>query len=40
MTKATLSLADPRALGGENPRGKTASGYSAAAVDEGDFEDE
>lgn len=40
MTKATLSLADPRALGGENPRGKTASGYSAAAVDEGEFEDE
>lgn len=40
MTKATLSLADPRALGGENPRGKTASGYAAAAVDEGDFEDE
>lgn len=40
MTKATLSLADPRALGGENPRGKTASSYSAAAVDEGDFEDE
>lgn len=40
MTKATLSLADPRALGGENPRGKTTSGYSAAAVDEGDFEDE
>ncbi|WP_080819373.1 phage baseplate assembly protein [Agrobacterium deltaense] len=40
MTKATLSLADPRALGGENPRGKTASGYSAAAVNEGDFEDE
>ncbi|WP_271045854.1 phage baseplate assembly protein [Agrobacterium sp. ST15.13.015] len=40
MTKATLSLADPRALGGENPRSKTASGYSATAVDEGDFEDE
>lgn len=40
MTKATLSLADPRALGGENPRGKTTSGYSASAVNEGDFEDE
>lgn len=28
-TTATLELADPRALGGENPRGSTDSGYSA-----------
>ena len=28
-TTATLSLADPRALGGENPRGSTDDGYSA-----------
>jgi prophage tail gpP-like protein len=28
-TTATLSLADPRALGGENPRGDTDAGYSA-----------
>lgn len=28
-TVAVLSLADPRALGGENPRGKTADAYAA-----------
>jgi prophage tail gpP-like protein len=28
-TTATLSLADPRALGGENPRGSTDAGYAA-----------
>ncbi|OLP56829.1 hypothetical protein BJF92_12215 [Rhizobium rhizosphaerae] len=28
-TEAILSLADPRALGGENPRGRSASGYGA-----------
>ncbi|NEK55207.1 hypothetical protein GUK36_38890, partial [Rhizobium leguminosarum] len=28
-TVAILDLADPRALGGENPRGKTADAYSA-----------
>jgi prophage tail gpP-like protein len=28
-TTATLSLADPRALGGENPRGDTDAGYAA-----------
>ncbi|MBP2560854.1 prophage tail gpP-like protein [Neorhizobium galegae] len=28
-TLATLSLADPRSLGGDNPRGKTAASYSA-----------
>jgi hypothetical protein len=25
-----LSLADPRALGGENPRGDSAAGYAAS----------
>lgn len=39
-TFATLSLADPRALGGENPRGKTASGYAAPGAVEADYEDE
>jgi prophage tail gpP-like protein len=29
-TTATLSLADPRALGGENPRGSTDGSYAAA----------
>ncbi|MBB4952769.1 prophage tail gpP-like protein [Agrobacterium vitis] len=40
MTSATLSLADPRALGGENPRGKTAGNYAAPAINDGDYEDE
>lgn len=40
MTKATLSLADPRALGGENPRGKTSAGYAAPGVIEAEYEDE
>lgn len=31
-TTTTLSLKDPRALGGENPRGKSAKGWSAPAV--------
>lgn len=31
-TTATLTLKDPRALGGENPRGKSAKGWSAPAV--------
>lgn len=39
-TVATLSLADPRALGGENPRGKTASGYAAPGVVDAEYEDE
>jgi prophage tail gpP-like protein len=39
-TIATLSLADPRALGGENPRGKTASVYSAPGAITVDWEDE
>lgn len=39
-TFATLSLADPRALGGENPRGKTSAGYAAPGAVEADYEDE
>ncbi|ATN32910.1 hypothetical protein ACO34A_03730 [Rhizobium sp. ACO-34A] len=40
MTMATLSLADPRALGGDNPRGKTADGYAAPGVDDAEYADE
>lgn len=40
MTVAVLSLADPRALGGDNPRGKTAGGYAAPGVIEAEYEDE
>ncbi|KEQ05752.1 phage baseplate assembly protein [Pseudorhizobium pelagicum] len=39
-TVATLSLADPRALGGENPRGKTADGYAAPGSIEAEYQDE
>ena len=39
-TFATLELADPRALGGENPRGKTAAGYAAPGAIEAEYEDE
>jgi prophage tail gpP-like protein len=39
-TTATLELADPRALGGENPRGKTAAGFSAPGAITADYEDE
>lgn len=39
-TIATLSLADPRALGGENPRGKTVSGYAAPGEIEAEYRDE
>ncbi|MBZ7923104.1 hypothetical protein LAC81_15035 [Ensifer adhaerens] len=39
-TWATLSLADPRALGGENPRGKTSAGYAAPGIIEAEYEDE
>lgn len=39
-TTATLELADPRALGGENPRGKTAAAYTAPAVSEVEFEEQ
>lgn len=31
-TKATLTLKDPRALGGENPRGKSSQSWAAPAV--------
>lgn len=40
MTYATLSLADPRALGGDNPRGKSAGLYSAPAASDAEYEDE
>lgn len=39
-TWAVLSLCDPRALGGENPRGKTAAGYAAPGAIEAEYEDE
>jgi prophage tail gpP-like protein len=39
-TKAVLSLADPRALGGENPRGKSAAGYGAPGAVEAEYQDE
>ncbi|MBB3315112.1 prophage tail gpP-like protein [Rhizobium sp. BK181] len=39
-TIAVLSLADPRALGGENPRGKTAGAYSAPGTITVEYEDE
>ncbi len=39
-TFAVLSLADPRALGGDNPRGKTSAGYGAPGVIEAEYEDE
>lgn len=39
-TWATLSLADPQALGGENPRGKTSAGYAAPGIIEAEYEDE
>jgi prophage tail gpP-like protein len=40
MTKATLSLADPRALGGENPRGKSSGSYAAPGVNDAEYVDE
>ncbi|WP_438752067.1 phage baseplate assembly protein [Pararhizobium sp. O133] len=39
-TTATLSLADPRALGGENPRGKTEKAYGAPGAIEAEFEEQ
>lgn len=39
-TFATLSLADPRSLGGENPRGKTSDSYAAPGVISAEYEDE
>lgn len=40
ITTATLSLADPRALGGENPRGKSADGYAAPGATDAEYADE
>lgn len=40
ITTATLSLADPRALGGENPRGKSADGYAAPGAADAEYADE
>lgn len=39
-TIAVLSLKDPRALGGENPRGKSADGWEAPAALELDYREE
>jgi prophage tail gpP-like protein len=40
MTVATLSLADPRALGGDNPRGKNASNYAAPGLVDAEYGEE
>jgi prophage tail gpP-like protein len=39
-TTAALQLADPRALGGENPRGKTSDIYSAPGAIDVDYEEQ
>lgn len=39
-TIAIVRLADPRALGGENPRGKTTKAYAAPSVPNVDFEEQ
>ncbi|WFS01586.1 phage baseplate assembly protein [Rhizobium tumorigenes] len=39
-TTAVLELADPRALGGENPRGKTAEAYNAPDPSSVDYEEQ
>lgn len=39
-TIASITLADPRALGGENPRGKTGKAYAAPGKIEAEYEDE
>lgn len=39
-TTADLELCDPRALGGENPRGKSAKVYSAPLANDVDFEEQ
>lgn len=39
-TTATLELCDPRALGGENPRGKSAKAYAAPLANDVDFEEQ
>ncbi|MEF2552044.1 hypothetical protein VQ042_11835 [Aurantimonas sp. A2-1-M11] len=38
-TVATLSLVDPRALGGENPRGESAAAWSAPSALEPEFQE-
>ena len=39
-TTATLELVDPRSLGGENPRGKTAKAYAAPLANDVEFEEQ
>lgn len=39
-TTATLQVADPRALGGENPRGKSSKAYSAPGNSTAEYKDE
>jgi hypothetical protein len=39
-TVAVFDLADPRALGGENPRGKTADAYAAPGAITPEYEDQ
>ncbi|WP_054308915.1 hypothetical protein [Mesorhizobium sp. 1M-11] len=39
-TRATLSLKDPRALGGDNPRGSSASGWGAPSASDPAYRDE
>jgi prophage tail gpP-like protein len=39
-TIAVISVADPRALGGENPRGKTADAYAAPGAIDAEYEDQ
>jgi prophage tail gpP-like protein len=39
-TLATLSLKDPRALGGENPRGKSAQSWAAPATSDPDYSED
>jgi len=39
-TTATLSLKDPRALGGENPRGKSAAAWAAPATSDPDYSED
>ncbi|KAA3510097.1 phage baseplate assembly protein [Agrobacterium rosae] len=39
-TTAQLQLADPRSLGGENPRGKSSNAYSAPGNTPAEYEDE
>lgn len=39
-TTATLEVADPRALGGENPRGKSSEAYAAPGNTPAEIEDE